>query len=62
MADDIIEELHRVRENYAQTFNFDIDLMFADLRKKQAERNQKVVSFAANRVAKLDLPIDKKAA
>ena len=48
MIDDpIIEELHRVREELAAKFNYDLHGMFAHWRVRQAEEGRQVVSFAA---------------
>lgn len=41
--DPIIEELHRIREEYAASFNYDMDAIVADLRAKQAKSDRKVV-------------------
>ena len=41
--DPIIEELHRIREEYAASFNYDLDAIVADLRAKQAKSDRKVV-------------------
>jgi len=35
--DPIIEEIHKVRHEYARKFNFDVDAMFADLKIKEKE-------------------------
>jgi hypothetical protein len=43
--DEIVEEIHQIREEYAKSFNYDLDSMFADLRKKQAESGREVVSL-----------------
>ena len=46
MIDDpIIEELHRIREEIAAKFNYDVHAMFAYWRARQAEEGRKVVSF-----------------
>jgi len=45
MIDPIVEEIHKIHEEYAAKFNYDIDAMFEDLNKKQAESNHKIVSF-----------------
>jgi len=45
MIDPIVEEIHKIREEYAAEFDYDIDAMFEDLNKKQAESNHKIVSF-----------------
>lgn len=44
--DEIVEEIHRIREEYAKSFNYDLDAIFADLRKKEAESGRKVVTLS----------------
>lgn len=46
MKDEIIEEIHKHREEYAKKFNYDIDLIFADLKRMEAESGRTYVSFA----------------
>ncbi len=36
--DPIIEEIHKFREAHARKFNYDIDAIFADLKRKQVKR------------------------
>ena len=36
--DSIIRDIHDFREEHARKFNYDLDAMFADLRRKQARR------------------------
>ena len=48
MIDPIVEEIHKIRKEYAEKFDFDVDAMFQDLQKKQTEGNRKIVSFAKN--------------
>ncbi len=45
-TDEIVEEIHRIREEYAKSFNYDLDAIFADLRKKQAESGREVVNLS----------------
>ena len=45
MKDKIIEEIHKHREEYAKKFNYDIDLIFADLKLMEAESGRTYVSF-----------------
>ncbi len=57
LKDEIVEEIHRVREEYAEKFNHDIDRMYEDIRKRQADSGRKFVSFpprkpVVNRVRK----------
>jgi hypothetical protein len=44
-TDEIVEEIHRIREEYAKSFNYDLDAIFADLRKKEAESGREVVNL-----------------
>lgn len=45
-TDEIVEEIHRIREEYAKSFNYNLDAIFADLRKKEAESGREVVSLS----------------
>jgi hypothetical protein len=44
--DEIVEEIHQIREEYAKSFNYDLNAMFADLRKKEAASGRKVVTLS----------------
>lgn len=46
--DTIIEEIHRNREEYAKSFNYDLELIFEDLQKKQAASGRKIISGPLN--------------
>jgi len=48
-TDEIVEEIHRIRDEYAKSFNYDLDAMFADLRKKEAESGREVVTLSRKR-------------
>jgi hypothetical protein len=48
--DEIITELHQIRERYARQFNFDLNAMYADLREKQNKSGRVVVSFPPKRI------------
>jgi hypothetical protein len=60
MIDPIVEEIHKIREEYAEKFNYDVDAMFDDLRQKQAQSNHKIISFAKDK--KKRMPNEKKVA
>jgi hypothetical protein len=45
-TDEIVEEIHQIRELYAKSFNYDLDAIFADLRKKQAESGREIVNLS----------------
>lgn len=44
--DEIVEEIHRIREEYAKSFNYDLNAIFADLRKKQEESGKEIVTLS----------------
>ena len=44
--DAIVEEIHRIREEYSRSFNHNLKALFADLQKQQAESGQKVVNLS----------------
>jgi hypothetical protein len=44
--DPIVEEIRRLREQYASQFNYDIDSLFRDIQKRQDKAGKKLVSFA----------------
>ena len=49
---EILEEIHRIREERAKSFNYDLDAMFAFWRKQQAESGREVVAQPAKRRTK----------
>ena len=44
--DEIVEEIHRIREEYSRSFNHDLKAIFADLQKQQAESGREVVDLS----------------
>ncbi len=46
LHDEIVEEIHRIREEYSRSFNHDLKAIFADLQKQQAESGREVVSLS----------------
>lgn len=44
--DVIVEEIHRIREEYSRSFNHNLKVLFADLQKQQAESGRKVVNLS----------------
>ncbi len=44
--DAIVEEIHRIREEYSRSFNHDLKALFADLQRQQAESGRKVVNLS----------------
>lgn len=47
--DPIVEETRNLRKQYAEKFNYDIDAIFADIRKRQAQSKRKRVSLPARK-------------
>lgn len=43
MSDPIVDEIHKVREEYAQRFNYDMAAICRDLRERQAKSGRPVV-------------------
>lgn len=43
--DEIVEEVRRAREEYAEKFGFDLQAIFRDLRAKQAAEGRPVVTL-----------------
>lgn len=42
--DEVLEEIHKFREEYAKSFNYDIQAIFDDLRQKQAASGRRIIS------------------
>ncbi len=47
--DEILDEIHKIREEHAKSFNYDLDAMFADWQKRQSEGGREVVSLPPRR-------------
>ena len=47
--DAIVEEIHRIREDYSRSFNHDLKALFADLQKQQAGSGRKIVDLSQKR-------------
>jgi hypothetical protein len=52
MKDPIVEEVRRIREENAADFNYDVDAIFADLKRSEAKHNRARVSFGPRRIEK----------
>jgi hypothetical protein len=44
--DEIVEEIHRIREEYSRSFNHDLKAIFADLQKQQTESRRDIVNLS----------------
>ena len=54
MLDSIVEEIRKIREDHAARFNYDLNAIADDLKKRQDERGVSVVSFPPKRVPGAD--------
>jgi hypothetical protein len=52
MEDQIVEEVRRIREEHAAQFDYDIDAIFADFKRLEAESTRTHVSFGPRRIEK----------
>ena len=43
--DEILEELHRIREEHAKSFDYDFKAIYADWQRRQAASGKKLVSL-----------------
>jgi hypothetical protein len=47
--DPIVEEIHRIREEYAAQFDYDLERIYQDLKEQEARSGREFVSFAPKR-------------
>ena len=52
MEDPIVEEVRRIREEHAAQFNYDVEAIYADLKRLEAESKQPRISFGPRRIEK----------
>jgi hypothetical protein len=45
LTNEILEEIYQYREAYAESFNYNVAAMFADLRKRQAQSGKHSVTL-----------------
>ena len=44
-TDEIVEDVRKLREEYASKFNYDLEAIYQDLKKQEQEGRHKVVSL-----------------
>jgi hypothetical protein len=49
LHNEILDEIYKIREEHAKSFNYDLDAMFADWHKKEAEGGREIVDLSAKR-------------
>jgi hypothetical protein len=42
--DEVLEEIYKIREEHAKSFNYDLQAICNDLRKKQANSGRRIIS------------------
>lgn len=47
--DEIVEEVRKIRQTHAARFNYNLDAIVADFKKREAEEDHEVVSFPPRR-------------
>ncbi len=45
--DEILEEIHKIREEHAKSLNYDIKAICEDWRKRQQHSHQKIVNLSS---------------
>lgn len=58
MNDPIVDEVRRVREEYAARFNFDLDAIYRDLKEQEARSGLKFVDYSKERAATKSKDLD----
>jgi hypothetical protein len=53
--DEIVQEVRKHREAYAAKFNFDLQAMYADLKKAEKKNKRKKVSFKPKKPIKVEI-------
>ncbi|MDZ7703519.1 MAG: hypothetical protein U5L04_03430 [Trueperaceae bacterium] len=52
-TDNIVEEVRRAREAYAERFDYNLQAIFADIKKQQDDSGREFVSLPAKRILPL---------
>ncbi len=53
-TDPIVEEVRKIRDAYAKSFNYDLDAICRDLQEKQRLGKRRVISLLPKRPRKVD--------
>ena len=52
LRDSIVEDVRKVRDEHAAQFNYDLDAIFADMKRIETESKEPRVSFGPRRIPK----------
>jgi hypothetical protein len=58
MCDPIVEEIRKIRDEHAASFNYDLDAIFDDFEKSQKELGLPLVILPPNRIPRRDAAIE----
>lgn len=50
--DKIVEKIHRIRQEYAESFNHNFDEIFKDLQQKEAKSGRKIINLSSKPIVK----------
>ena len=53
MKDQIVEEIRKIRDEHAARFNYDLDAIYADMKRIEAESKEPRISFGPRRIPKI---------
>ncbi len=54
MNDPILDEIRRIRDAHAASFNYDLDAIYLDLKEQEKKSGRKFVSYSPRRVEPAD--------
>lgn len=60
MRDPIVEEIRRVRDEHARRFDYDVDSIFADIRKREKARGLPLLTLSLRPVGRAGRTAGKK--
>jgi hypothetical protein len=52
LKDPIIEEIHKIREEHAKKFNYNLSAIFSDLKEQEKKSGKKFVSLPVKRAVR----------
>jgi len=52
LTDPIIEEIHKIREEHARKFNYNLSAIFSDLKEQEKKSGKKFVSLPVKRAVR----------
>lgn len=53
--DEIVEEVRKVRDEYAAKFDYDLDAIYEDIKKQEKNSERKIVSLPSKQVEEISV-------